>query len=240
MYDSHLSRHAPNAPFFSRPHHGTDVSRRPCCAVALRRTALSEHGMSSVNQTRPQCVNQTQKTNSKPSAARHGRGVGTACFVWIGLYGTMRVTASKATQSVLQLSTRCRWGVNLSSRALYSRHLLNGRMGGPWSQSWTFWRREKSLAPAGNSDRKTPGDADLTFCTKMLYVFELSRPYYMYGPSHLPFSLNMSGGDSTFNFLIMQCPSPLLLVPLCKHIQGVTGGTDQTSGECSLGQTIPI
>ena len=29
--------------------------------------------------------------------------------------------------------------------------------------------------------------------------------------------------------------------PLCKkYIQGVTGGTDQTSGECSLGQTIPI
>jgi len=28
---------------------------------------------------------------------------------------------------------------------------------------------------------------------------------------------------------------------LCKIIiQGVTGGTDQTSGECSLGQTIPI
>ena len=24
------------------------------------------------------------------------------------------------------------------------------------------------------------------------------------------------------------------------YIQGVTGGTDQTSGECSLGQTIPI
>ena len=24
------------------------------------------------------------------------------------------------------------------------------------------------------------------------------------------------------------------------NIQGVTGGTDQTSGECSLGQTIPI
>ena len=26
----------------------------------------------------------------------------------------------------------------------------------------------------------------------------------------------------------------------CLVIQGVTGGTDQTSGECSLGQTIPI
>ena len=25
-----------------------------------------------------------------------------------------------------------------------------------------------------------------------------------------------------------------------RNIQGVTGGTDQTSGECSLGQTIPI
>ena len=24
------------------------------------------------------------------------------------------------------------------------------------------------------------------------------------------------------------------------YIQGVTGGTDQTSGECSVGQTIPI
>ena len=27
---------------------------------------------------------------------------------------------------------------------------------------------------------------------------------------------------------------------VCARIQGVTGGTDQTSGECSLGQTIPI
>ena len=27
---------------------------------------------------------------------------------------------------------------------------------------------------------------------------------------------------------------------LTRTIQGVTGGTDQTSGECSLGQTIPI
>ena len=26
----------------------------------------------------------------------------------------------------------------------------------------------------------------------------------------------------------------------CVFIQGVTGGTDQTSGECSLGQSRPI
>ena len=50
------------------------VSRRPCCAVALRRTAWSEHGMANVNQTRPHCVNQMGKTHSKPLAARHDRG----------------------------------------------------------------------------------------------------------------------------------------------------------------------
>ena len=50
-------------------------------AVALRRTAWSEHGMASVNQTRPQCVNQMGNTHSKPLAAWHGRGMGTACYV---------------------------------------------------------------------------------------------------------------------------------------------------------------
>ena len=30
--------------------------------------------MASVNQTRPHCVNQIEKTHSKPSAARHGTG----------------------------------------------------------------------------------------------------------------------------------------------------------------------
>jgi len=57
------------------------VSRRPCCAVALRRTAWSEHGMASVNQTRPHCVNQMGKTHSKPLAARHGRGTAWARHV---------------------------------------------------------------------------------------------------------------------------------------------------------------
>ena len=54
------------------------VFRRTCCAVALRRTAWSEHGiwhgMESVNQARPHCVNQMGKTHSKLLAARHGRG----------------------------------------------------------------------------------------------------------------------------------------------------------------------
>jgi len=57
------------------------VSRWPFCAVALRRKAWSEHGMgakrawhgmASVNQTRPHCVNQIGKTHSKLLAARHG------------------------------------------------------------------------------------------------------------------------------------------------------------------------
>jgi hypothetical protein len=51
------------------------VYRRPCRAVALRRTPWSEHGMASVNQTRPHRVNQMGKTHCKPLAARHGRGM---------------------------------------------------------------------------------------------------------------------------------------------------------------------
>ena len=50
------------------------VSRRPCCAVALRRTAWARHGMASVNQTWPHCINQMGKTHSKHLAARHSRG----------------------------------------------------------------------------------------------------------------------------------------------------------------------
>ena len=45
------------------------ATARPCCAMALRRTAWSEHGMgmawhgmANVNQTRPHCVNQMGKT----------------------------------------------------------------------------------------------------------------------------------------------------------------------------------
>ena len=33
------------------------------------------HGMASVNQTRPHCVNQMGKTNSKPLAERHEHGM---------------------------------------------------------------------------------------------------------------------------------------------------------------------
>jgi hypothetical protein len=64
------------------------VSRRTCCAVALRRRAWSEHGMASVTQTRPHCVNQMGKKHSKPLAARHGRGTAWARrAVCIGLKG---------------------------------------------------------------------------------------------------------------------------------------------------------
>jgi hypothetical protein len=37
--------------------------------------AWHRRGMASVNQTRPQCVNEMVKTHSKPLAARHGRGM---------------------------------------------------------------------------------------------------------------------------------------------------------------------
>jgi hypothetical protein len=38
-------------------------------------------GMANVNQTQPHCVNQMGKSHSKPLAARHGRGIGLACYV---------------------------------------------------------------------------------------------------------------------------------------------------------------
>jgi hypothetical protein len=47
-------------------------------------------GMTRVNQTRPHCVNQMGKTQSKSfwhgmTGERHGRGMGTAWYVWISL-----------------------------------------------------------------------------------------------------------------------------------------------------------
>jgi hypothetical protein len=53
----------------------------PCCAVALRShfqngmvVARHKRDMPRVSQTRPQCINQIGKPQSKHLAARHGRG----------------------------------------------------------------------------------------------------------------------------------------------------------------------
>ena len=55
------------------------------------------HGMASVNQTRPHWVNQMGKTHYKPLAARHG--MGTACYVRIGLYSGGSVQPDQANKS---------------------------------------------------------------------------------------------------------------------------------------------
>jgi hypothetical protein len=64
----------------------------PRCSVALRSyfqngmvVARYGRGVTCVNQTRPHCVNQMGKTQSKPLAARRGRG--TAWCVWVSFYG---------------------------------------------------------------------------------------------------------------------------------------------------------
>jgi hypothetical protein len=62
------------------------VSRQMCCAVALRRTAWSEHGMASLNQTMPHCVNQMRKTHSKPAACCENYG--NISFKTLGTYHT--------------------------------------------------------------------------------------------------------------------------------------------------------
>jgi hypothetical protein len=67
--DSHLPCHA-------------HAMLRPCRSSQGHSTALSEHGMASVKQTRSQCVNQMGKTYSKPLAARHGSGNGMGAAAW--------------------------------------------------------------------------------------------------------------------------------------------------------------
>jgi hypothetical protein len=56
--------------------HGSRKTAVLCCGLEKNGMvgAWHGHGMASVNQTRPHCVNQVRKTHSKPLAARHGRG----------------------------------------------------------------------------------------------------------------------------------------------------------------------
>jgi hypothetical protein len=61
-------------------------------------------GRASVNQTQPHCVKQMGKTHSKPLVARHECGMGTACYVWIGL-NSAAVTRIEAPYVALNL--RC-------------------------------------------------------------------------------------------------------------------------------------
>ena len=67
---------------------------------------------------------------------------------------------------------------------------------------------------------------------------------YGWQPYHLPVPLSWNLGTLTsWNPLGHSRPVKGLLYLLLKdvlYIQSVTGGTDQTSGECSLGHTIPI
>ena len=72
--DSYLPCHAHAMLRPCRSSQGHSTARPSLDGRAVRRTAWSEHGMANVNQTRPHCVNQTGKTHSKPSAARHDRG----------------------------------------------------------------------------------------------------------------------------------------------------------------------
>ena len=61
MSDSHLPCHA-------------HAMLRPRRGLEKNGMVGAWHGMASVNQTRPHCVNQVGKTHSKPLATRHGRG----------------------------------------------------------------------------------------------------------------------------------------------------------------------
>jgi len=72
----------------------------PCCTVALRNSfqngmvgARHGHCMVCVDQTRPHCANQIEKTQSKPFATRQGRG--TACYCELVLNAFIAVRCVK-------------------------------------------------------------------------------------------------------------------------------------------------
>ena len=97
--DAHLPCHAMPMPcsdhvvlLKATAQHGRLSTAVLCCGLEKNDMvgAWHGHGMESVNQTRPHCVNQMGKTYSKPLAARHGRGtawarygngMGTSCYV---------------------------------------------------------------------------------------------------------------------------------------------------------------
>ena len=66
----------------------------------------------------------------------------------------------------------------------------------------------------------------------------LSRGYILKHRSHTG-RPKVKPGLSLANALVLTHLG-LIKFPSTNHMQGVTGGTDQTSGECSLGHTIPI
>ena len=81
--DSHLPCHVHAMPRPRRSSQGHNTTQHGRLLTAVLRCGLEKngvvrawhgHGMASVNQTRPHCVNQMGKTHSKPLEARHGRG----------------------------------------------------------------------------------------------------------------------------------------------------------------------
>jgi len=73
--DSHVAFRAHAVPL--RVQHGRRERAVLYCGLEKNDMvgAWHGHGMASVNQTRPHCVNQMRKTHSKPLAARYGRGM---------------------------------------------------------------------------------------------------------------------------------------------------------------------
>jgi len=95
-------------PSFSRPQHGRRETTMLSRGLEKNGMVGAWHGqsMARLNQTRPHCVNQMGKTHSKPLAARHGRGMGTACYVWIGLKGSERLHVNNQLHDSAKPTTR--------------------------------------------------------------------------------------------------------------------------------------
>ena len=98
--DSHLQCHVHDMlrPCRSSEVHSTAVL---CCGLEMNGMvgAWHGHGMVSVNQTRPHCVNQTGKTHSKLLSAGHDRGT---AWAW----HAMCESALKSNIAIVYFQTR--------------------------------------------------------------------------------------------------------------------------------------
>jgi hypothetical protein len=87
-----------------------------------RGKAWEQHGrgMACVDQTRPHCVNQMGKTQSKPLAERHGKG--TAWYVGISLKGQSGTQVCK----VDALDYRCNFPTGILQHSVESAAVILG------------------------------------------------------------------------------------------------------------------
>jgi len=88
-------------------------------------------------------------------------------------------TGSRGVIPVINLDTRWRWMVNFTPWPLYPHrkslwYAMNRRLGGLQELVWTFWRRGKPVASAGNWNPDHQGYSLVTVLTTVCWLHSLA------------------------------------------------------------------